>query len=50
MEATVRRIEKDIRASQEGSFFSWVLDSMVGDQVLPGAPLHPVTLKMKSLK
>ena len=50
MEATVRRIEKDIRASQEGSFFSWVSDSMVEDQVRPGAPLHPVTLKMKSLK
>jgi hypothetical protein len=50
MEATVRRIEKDVRASQDGSFFSWVSDSMVGDEVPPGAPLHHVTLKMKSLK
>jgi hypothetical protein len=50
MEAMVRRIEKDIRASQDCSFFSWVSDSMVEDQVPSGAPLHLVTLKMKSLK
>jgi hypothetical protein len=49
-EVMVRANREGDKGLQDGSFFSWVSDSMVGDQVPPGAPLHLEMRKMKLLK